>query len=421
MAAEEFVVLEGTHFEGGGGLIRDVLSFSSLLNRSVQVNSIRANRPGIGGLRVEHTVAIETMAYLTGAVVEGNAIASRQLVFKPHQDPKAGVIEDGKHLDITVEGSAAIFMIAMIPYILFSHLGAAAYIQPIIPKAGIELTIRAGTLCVKAPSYHNVVEVLLPTLKAIGISEDFIKLDTSYEQGWHTDYVKIPGRIKLWVKPLQIPLKAFILEKRGEISIIRLIAHAPEDEYQEFGATVKKEIEEAFHQRSSSPNPKLDIQVQTFQSSVPDQYHLLLVAETVDPNARIGYEEVFPQKSGFPEGLALDKDRLFKHLARVCIRGLINELRSGNAVDENIEDMLVIYQSLANGFSSVTAPGNARLVTEDPRLRVPLEMPSDDYDFDTKTLHRETAYWVANTMAGVTFTEKDGRKGCHGVALGSMH
>lgn len=372
MAAEEFVVLECTHFEGGGGLIRDVLSFSTLLNRNVQINSIRANRPGICGLRVEHTIAIDTMAYLTGAVVEGNAIASRQLVFKPHKNPKAEVIEVGKYLDITVEGSAAIFMIAMIPYILSSHLGAAAYIQPIIPKAGIGLTIRAGTLCVKAPSYHNVVEVLLPTLKAIGIGEDFIKLDTSYEQGWHTDYVKIPGRIKLWVKPLQVPLKAFILEKRGEVTIISIIAHAPEDEYQEFGATVKKEIEEAFRQRSSSPNVKLDIQVQTFQSSVPDQYHLLLVAETVDPNARIGYEEVFPQKSGFPEGLALNKDRLFKHLARVCICGLVKELISGNAVDENIEDMLAIYQSLANGFFSVAAPGNARLVAEDPRLKVPL-------------------------------------------------
>lgn len=46
-------------------------------------------------------------------------------------------------------------------------------------------------------------------------------------------------------------------------------------------------------------------------------------------------------------------------------------------------------------------------------------MPSDDYDFDTKNLHRETAYWVANKMAGVTFVEKDGRRGCHGVALGN--
>lgn len=419
MAGQDFVVLEGTHYEGGGGLIRDVLSFSSLLNQNVQINSIRANRPGIGGLRVEHTVAVGTMAYLTGAIVEGNETASRQIVFKPHENPSAAAIEDGKHLDITVEGSAAIFMIAMIPYILFSHLGAAAHTQPVIPKAGIQLTIRAGTLCVKAPSYHSVLQVLLPTLKAIGIGEEYIKLDAQYDQGWHTDYVKIPGRVTLWAKPLQAPLKAFILEKRGELSIIHVTAHAPASEHGDFGAAVKEEIEAALGKRNSGTNFQLDVRVQTLQSSVSDQYHLLLVAETINPSTRIGYEEVFPQTSGFPEGLALHKDRLYIHLARVCLRGLINELRSGNAVDENVEDMLVIYQSLADGFSSVTAPGNAKLASEDPRLKIPLEIPSDDYDFDAKTLHRETAYWVADKMARVTFTEKDGRFGCEGVALGN--
>lgn len=55
----------GTQFEGGGGLIRDAMTYSTILNRSLHIFNIRANRPGVGGLRKEHVVAVDTMARLS--------------------------------------------------------------------------------------------------------------------------------------------------------------------------------------------------------------------------------------------------------------------------------------------------------------------------------------------------------------------
>lgn len=380
MASEYQVVLLGTQLEGGGGLIRDGLTYSTLLNKPMKITSIRANRPGVGGLRVEHTVAIGTMSRLSGAIVKGNETASRELIFEPHQLSMAGEIDSRKPLDVTMEGSAAILMIAIMPYILFSGLGKAAHSHPTIPREGVAITIRAGTLCIKAPSYHNLQHVLLPTLKLIGIGEEHVRLSPDYDQGWHTDFVKVPGRIKLWIKPLQRPLKAFTLNHRGKLARIRITAHAPGNEFVHFGAVVRREIEESLRAKGLGVAIDVDIDVETIQSTVSGQYHLLLVGETVSPTAYIGHEQVFPQTSGFPENLEADKEKLYTHLARVCLHGLINELKSGDAIDENLQDMMAVYQSLADGFSSVTAPGNEKLVRDSAELAVPLSKSSRDIE-----------------------------------------
>lgn len=79
---------------------------------------------------------------------------------------------------------------------------------------------------------------------------------------------------------------------------------------------------------------------------MPGRYHLLLMAETKAPEAYIGHEQVFSQPSGFAENLANDKPRLYSYLARVFLRGLINDLKSRNAIDENLEDVIAVYKPL---------------------------------------------------------------------------
>ena len=79
------VVLARNTLEGGGGLIRDALTYSTLLDRSLRIKNIRADRPGIGGLRVENTVAIEAMSNLSNAGVEGNTASSRTMTYSSYK------------------------------------------------------------------------------------------------------------------------------------------------------------------------------------------------------------------------------------------------------------------------------------------------------------------------------------------------
>jgi RNA 3'-terminal phosphate cyclase (ATP) len=362
-------IVNGSKYEGGGGLLRDIISYASILNKPVEISSIRANRPGHGGLRLEHTVAINALSILTAANVVGNSPWSRHLAFHPHASPDASGRSAICSLDKTTEGSAAIFMLAVMPYVLFSGLGPAGAFSAEALQDGIEFTIRAGTLCVKAPSFAYVQQVIVPTFRLIGIGEENLKVSQNHEQGWHTDFVKVPGRMTVWIKPLRSPLKALFLDRRGKVVRIRATVHGPKEVLDLFHDTVRKELSDALKSLSL-----IEVVSDALISIFPEQFHLLLVAETDSPITFLGYEQVYPQLDRYPVGLEKNLDQLFTHLTRVCIRGLYDELSHGNAVDEHLEGMLVLYQTLADGFSSVTAERNEQFVKENSELEIPFGM-----------------------------------------------
>lgn len=358
----QVLTLDGSTYEGGGGLIRYAIAYAGLLHRPVHIDSIRANRPGVGGLRPEHTVAIATMSELTSAIVTGNLPASREMTFMPHADSKMSKSSLPPRLDVIVEGSASIFLIAMLPYLLFSNLASKPYHfhSRLADTTEFELTIRAGTLCVKAPSIFYIRQVFLPTMELIGVGEEHLSLSQEHEQGWHTESKKYPGKMVARIKPLSKKLPGFILEHRGHVRTIRVTAHAPKRAMESFKQMVEAEMEATM----SKVDDAVELIIDVFASIPDDQYHLLMVATTAAPAAYIGYEQVYPQSDVFDKAWEGDSDRIAIQLIRSCIHGLWTELRHGNAVDEHMEDILVMYQSLATGFSSVTAKDNQRPVPE---------------------------------------------------------
>ena len=81
---ENRVVLPRTTLEGAGGPIRNTLYYSMLLDRSLRIENIQADRPGLGGLRVKHTVALGTMSKLSNTRVKGNTASRRTLIYSPY-------------------------------------------------------------------------------------------------------------------------------------------------------------------------------------------------------------------------------------------------------------------------------------------------------------------------------------------------
>ncbi|KAK4156180.1 RNA 3'-terminal phosphate cyclase/enolpyruvate transferase [Chaetomidium leptoderma] len=411
----EFIVIDGTAYEGGGGLVRYALAFACILNRPVRIHSIRAGRPGVGGLRSEHTVAVSTMARLTSAVVVGNQTASRELTFTPYAGLDARSQPFLDKLDVALEGSASIFLVAMLPYLLFSHLASKMHHIPPGPDE-FELTIRAGTLCVKAPSIFYLRQVFLPSMALVGIGSDYLSILPGHEQGWHTDTNKVPGKMTARIKPLLTPLPAFVLHRRGRVQTVRATAHVPRQLRDKFKRALEAELADAI-----SRDAGVGIAVDVFPSVVDHQYHLLLVAEATAPAAFLGYEQVYPQGDVFPSDLDGDTDSIIRHLIRACIRGLWAELRRGNATDENLEDMLALYQSLAVGFSSVITPGNGCPV---PELNIKTPALRDNYyKIDTSSMHRETSWWMVRQFTGfqpgTAQVEGSERVGCHGIGFGA--
>lgn len=416
----QILSLDGTTYEGGGGLIRYALAYACILNRPIRIHSIRANRPGVGGLRPEHTVAVATMGELSSAVVTGNLPASREMTFTPHADSDASKRPLSPKMDITVEGSASIFLIAMLPYMLFSNLASKPYhFHPRFDdKTEIELTIRAGTLCVKAPSIFYMHQVFLPTMESIGITGEHLSIDRENEQGWHTENKKYPGKMVARIKPLSKSLPGFVLKHRGRVRTIRVTAHVPKHALKHFKKTLEAEMAGAI----STEDNRAELIIDVFASVPNDQYHLLMVATTEAPAAYLGYEQVYPQSDVFSKEIEGDNSKIAIQLIRSCIHGLWAELRHGNAVDEHMEDIMVMYQSLASGFSSVTAKENQIPVPE-LNMEAPALKSGSLYEIHTGSMHRQTSWWTVEQLTGVrpdTLTT-DGREytGCNGIGLGA--
>ncbi|KAL1843461.1 hypothetical protein VTJ49DRAFT_1571 [Mycothermus thermophilus] len=413
----DVTVLDGTAYEGGGGLIRYAIAFASILNRPIRIHSIRAHRLE-PGLRSEHTVAVGTMAWLTSAALMGNQTASLDLMFSPyvHLDARNEPLEN--KLDIALEGSASIFLIAMLPYLLFSRLSSKVHDIPPGPDE-FELTIRAGTLCVKAPSIFYLRQVFLPTMALVGIGGNHLSIGEDHEQGWHTQMQSLPGKMTARIRALLRPLPAFTLQHRGRVQTIRATAHAPQQDLDKFKSTLEAEMADAISQ-----NGGVSVAIDMFPSLLDHHYHLLLVAEATAPPAFLGFEDMFPQSDVFPPTtLNGDTDGIIRHLVRACIRGLWEELRRGNPVDENMEDMLPLYQGLAAGFSSAMTPGNHRPV---PVPEFNMETPAlrdDCYKLDRSSLHRETSWWTVHQFTGLqpvtVQVEGSDQVGCHGIGFGA--
>lgn len=69
-------------------------------------------------------IAIDTMAFLRTADVQGNEEASRILSFVPYIDTSK--YASRKDLNIEFQGSVTIFMLTLLPYVLFSKISPAA-------------------------------------------------------------------------------------------------------------------------------------------------------------------------------------------------------------------------------------------------------------------------------------------------------
>ncbi|RYZ65278.1 MAG: RNA 3'-phosphate cyclase, partial [Proteobacteria bacterium] len=83
------IVIDGSHGEGGGQIIRTSVALSALLGARTIVENIRPRREP-PGLQRTHLEAIRGIASLAGVVLEGDALGSVRLVLNPPPQPPLG-------------------------------------------------------------------------------------------------------------------------------------------------------------------------------------------------------------------------------------------------------------------------------------------------------------------------------------------
>jgi RNA 3'-terminal phosphate cyclase (ATP) len=144
------VEIDGSHGEGGGQVLRTALALSAWLGQPFRLTNIRARRTQ-PGLKAQHLTAVELVARICGATVEGAALRSGALTFSP------GALVPGiyEH-EVGTAGATT--------------LVAQAAVIPLLRAAGpSRLGISGGTHVAWAPPVEYLRDVYAVLLARLGL------------------------------------------------------------------------------------------------------------------------------------------------------------------------------------------------------------------------------------------------------------
>jgi RNA 3'-terminal phosphate cyclase (ATP) len=182
------ILLDGSQGEGGGQILRSALGLSLLTGAPFRIDNIRAGRPRPGLMR-QHLTAVEAAAAVGRAQVEGAAIGSRSVSFRP------GRVEGGDFtFSVGTAGSTTLVLQTVLPALVTA------------PRPST-LLLEGGTHNSASPPFDFLVRAYLPLLGRMGP-----QVTATLERPGF--YPAGGGRLRVTVTPAAA-LAPLILEQRG--------------------------------------------------------------------------------------------------------------------------------------------------------------------------------------------------------------
>lgn len=308
-ADSKLLEINGALGEGGGQILRSALTLSILTGKSIFIRNIRLNRTK-HGLLAQHLTSVGAAAAVSKAHVEGAALGSTSLTFRPN------AVRSGRYkFDINTAGATSlVFQTVFLP---LSRASAAS-----------SVIISGGTHVRWSPCYHFLRLQWLPYLQRMGFDAD-IELNTAgfYPQGG--------GRINTVIRPATTitPLNMVERGKLIRISGISAVANlnreiAERQKRQALGRLVSIS--------SKLDQPEIKIKIDELPSATKGTL-LLLLAEFENGSAcycALG-------ELGKPAERVADE----------AVDALLAFLETKATLDQYLADQLVLPLSLAEGPS----------------------------------------------------------------------
>jgi RNA 3'-terminal phosphate cyclase (ATP) len=309
MATNQLILLDGSHGEGGGQILRTSLGLSMLTGRPFRIEKIRENREKPGLMR-QHLAAVNAAASVCSANVVGAAIGSRELEFCP------GLVKPGEYTFATGSaGSTTLVLQTLLPALITAN-GQST------------IKLEGGTHNPFAPPVDFLEHAFLPQLSRMGV-EISISLDRVgfYPAGGGRFTAHIAPASKL--RPLHLPSRGQTLRREARA----LVAALP-------GVIAKRELQRV-EKMLGWAGDELQIRQLTDDRGPGNVLMLLYQCEQVT--------EVF---TGFgARGVTAEA------VAEAAIQETRRYLAAGDAaVGEHLADQLMIPLAMAGGGSFTTMP-----------------------------------------------------------------
>jgi RNA 3'-terminal phosphate cyclase (ATP) len=302
------VVVDGSHGEGGGQVLRTALSLSAVLGEPVTIERIRAGRSK-PGLQRQHLACVRAVAELTAGQVEGAEIGSQCVMLCP------GRAAGGEYVfDVGAgAGSAMLVLQTVLPALTLAQTPS-------------RVTLRGGTHNPWAPPFDYIQRVFLPAADRFGVRAR-IRLNRA---GW---YPKGGGEVVADVEPCS-GLRGADWSERGALHRIEFLSV-----------------------RSGLPSHVTARQCSTARERLADLGVAIETCETELPSIGPGTMSLAVVRSenaiaGFS---ALgERGKPSERVALEACEAVLGYVRSGTALDAHLADQVVLYAALAAGETTVT-------------------------------------------------------------------
>lgn len=297
--------LDGSYGEGGGQILRTGVALSAVTGKPIEINNIRRTRPK-QGLAAQHVKAVESLASICNAEVEGCKLLSTSLTFKPGKI-KAGVYD----IDIGTAGSISLFLQCLMP---------AAIHAP----GTLRIKITGGTDVLWSPSIDYLRFVTLGALSLMGYDCKLTLIQRGY-------YPRGGGCVEAVIAPSVLKKASFDTNACPHVEGISHSSGLPAHVAERQAASAQKILkQEGYDAKVSLETPYLNTGHQSTGSGIT------LWCGTLGGSAL-----------GKP-GLRAEK------VGESAAEAIISELKSGAGVDVYLADQLIPYLALAGGGSFTT-------------------------------------------------------------------
>lgn len=305
------IEIDGSHGEGGGQLVRTAVALAAITGAAVTITDIRAKRSQ-PGLAAQHLTAVKAVAALCDAEIDGLALKSQRLVFRPRR------IRGGEfQFDVGTAGSITLVLQALLPAMI--HSGERQRVR-----------IIGGTDVRAAPPLDYFEHVLLALLGKMGARVRCEVMRRGY-------YPRGGGEVAVAVEPGS--LHTLRLDAAGKLKMLRGNAHvanlpAPIVERMRSAAI-------AALRRGGISEPTIETRVFGHEAAYGHGGAIVLWAlteHTVLGAGRVAQRGVRAEQLGMEAGGDLAAD-----------------IGAGVTLDVHASDQLLVYLALAGGESRFTA------------------------------------------------------------------
>lgn len=314
------LMIDGSHGEGGGQILRTALSLSVVAARAFRLKNIRSGRRN-PGLLPQHLSAVRAAAAVSGAAVSGDQLGSTELTFEPGHPARNGdyVFDIAATAERGSAGSVTLILHTLLVPLAFA-------------KGTSALVVRGGTHVEWSPPFDHLVNSYFPALRLMGF-----RVDAELNRwGWYPiGGGEVACRIAaganrrddFWPKALELVRRGSLRRIAGRAVAANLPSHIPQRMADGARASLR------------DLGVPVDIDARTVTAACPGA-GIFLVAE---------YEELAASFSALGR-----PGKPSEAVADAAVAAFLEHHASAAAIELHLSDQLLLPLAFATGDSAFT-------------------------------------------------------------------